>query len=109
MYLLTGLLGLALVVAPYLFEYSGNMAALWSSLIIGAVLVVSSVLEGMAADRERWEYWVAGSAGVAALLAPFALGFSALTQAAWTLVIVGVAAIVVAWSKLSPWRMRHYR
>jgi|Napbiome12C3dose_1001474.scaffolds.fasta_scaffold00001_295 uncharacterized membrane protein HdeD (DUF308 family) len=109
MYLLTGLLGLALIAAPYIFEYSGNMAALWSSLVIGAVLIVSSVLEGLAADRQKWEYWVAAFAGIAAILAPFVLGFSALTQAVWTLVIVGLAVLLTASSKLFPWRVPHYR
>lgn len=102
MYLLTGFLGLVAIVAPYLFNYSFDVVALWTSLIVGGVLVVSSVFEGLAADRERWEYWVIGLTGLAAVFAPFVLGFAALTPALWTLVIIGVVTVLTAWTKLYP-------
>lgn len=104
MYLLTGFLGIMAIVSPYLFGYNNDIIALWTSLILGAVLLVSSIFEGIAADRDKWEYWVAGVAGVGAVLAPFALGFSTLTAALWTLLVVGGGAIVVAWMKLFPER-----
>lgn len=104
MYLLTGFLGLFSVIAPFLFGYNQNSAALWTSLIVGGILVIVSVFEGIAADRERWEYWVVGLAGLGAIFAPFVLGFSALTSASWTLIIVGVVAILVSWAKLFPGR-----
>ncbi len=109
MYLLTGFLGLISVVAPYLFGYSADTTALWTSLIIGAILIIDSVFEGVAADKEKWEYWVAGIVGVGAIVAPFVLGFSTLTAALWTLVIVGLATVIVAWTKLFPWRTTQYR
>lgn len=102
MYLLTGFLGLVAIVAPYIFGYSLDTTALWTSLIVGAILVIASVFEGIAADRERWEYWVVGAAGVGAILAPFVLGFSAITSALWTLVIIGIVTVLAAWTKLSP-------
>ncbi|MBI2196652.1 SPW repeat protein [Candidatus Daviesbacteria bacterium] len=107
MYLLTGFLGLISIVSPYMFGYSTNSAALWASLIVGAVLIVASILEGIAADKERWEYWVIGAAGVGAVLAPFALGFSTLASALWALVIIGLATILAAWIKLYPWRTQY--
>ncbi len=107
MYLLTGFLGILAIVSPYLFGYDNDVVALWTSLIIGGVLLVSSIFEGVAADRERWEYWVAGIVGVGAILAPFVLGFSTLTTALWTLLVVGGGAVVVAWVKLFPERPRY--
>lgn len=101
MYLLTGFLGLALIAAPYFFGYSGDMLALWTSLIVGAVLIIASIFEGIAADKERWEYWVVGAVGVAAIFAPFVLGFTAPGAALWTMVIIGMAAVLTAWTKLS--------
>jgi len=56
MYLLVGLLGLMSIVSPYLFGYSEDAIALWTSLGLGAVLVVASILEGIAADKERCYY-----------------------------------------------------
>lgn len=107
MYYLTGFLGLVLIVSPYLFGYSIDATALWTSLITGAILIVASIFEGVAADKERWEYWVVGIMGVGAILAPFVLGFSALTAALWTLVIVGLVTILVAGAKLFPWRTQY--
>lgn len=105
-YLLVGFLGLVSIVSPYMFGFSENAVALWTSLSVGAILLVASILEGIAADKERWEYWVVGIVGVGTVLAPFVLGFSALTTALWTLVIIGVATILVAGTKLFPGRPR---
>lgn len=106
MYYLTGLLGLAALVAPFFFGYSGNTAAMWTSLIVGIVLIAASAIEGFAGDKGRWEYWVAGIIGLGAIIAPFALGFSALDAALWTMVIVGVAAVIAAGTKLASGRTK---
>ena len=100
MYLLIGFLGLLAIIAPYALNYSQDVVALWSSLVIGAILIVSSVLEGLAADREKWEYWVAGLAGVGAILAPFVLGFASITAALWALITIGVVSVIAVWIKL---------
>lgn len=107
MYLLTGFLGIIAIVSPYLFGYNDDTVALWTSLIMGGVLLAASILEGIAADREKWEYWVVGVAGLVAILSPFALGFSALSAALWTLVIIGGVTILAAWMKLFPERPRY--
>ncbi len=100
MYYLTGLLGLVSIVAPYLFSYSDNTPALWTSLTFGAVLVVASILESFAKDRQSWENWVVGVAGVGAILAPFVLGFNFITAAVWTMMIVGAVTTVAAGARL---------
>lgn len=107
MYLFTGFLGLVSIIAPYLFRYSSDATALWTSLAIGVILVIDSIFEGIAADKERWEYWVAGTVGAGAVFAPFVLGFSGLTEAVWTLVILGVVTILAAWMKLYPRRTQY--
>lgn len=106
MYWLVGLLGIITIAAPYLFNFADNMLALWTSLIFGAILVVVSVLEGFAQDKERWEYWVIGITGIAAILAPFVLGFSAIAMAVWTLVLIGVGTVALAGTKLFAGRTR---
>lgn len=102
MYFLTGFLGLVSVVAPFVFGYNQDMTALWTSLIIGAVLIVTSALETITAGKEKWEYWVVGIAGVGSILAPFVLGFSTISTALWTLIIIGVITVLAAWTKLFP-------
>lgn len=100
MYYLTGFLGLVSGAAPFILGYNTNPIAMWTSLTIGAVLLVASIFEAVAEKEEAWEYWVAAVAGVAAVAAPFVLGFSGLMSAVWTLVIVGVLAIIFAGTKL---------
>lgn len=101
MYWLTGLLGFVSFVAPFLFGYTSNTGALWTSLAIGVLLVIDSIFEGVAEDKQRWEYVVAVVLGIAAVAAPFILGFSTETAALWTSVAVGVVAVIVAGGRLT--------
>ena len=100
MYLLTGVLGLTAAAAPYALGYSGNSAALYTSLGVGAVLIITTVLEWASEGKQMWEYCVAGIVGAGALVSPFVLGFSGLTNAVWTMVIVGLVTVLAAGTKL---------
>jgi uncharacterized membrane protein len=95
MYWITGILGLALVAAPYVLGYSDNTTAMWTSVILGLVVVLVSIIEGVVRDPSKWEYWVAGIAGLLALIAPFALGFSSLATAMWFTVVVGALLLIL--------------
>jgi len=113
MFRYTGLLGLLLIIAPYLLGFANNAAAFWTSLVLGAILVITSFLEGLAADRETWEYWVIGIVGVGTILTPFILGFSAASTSLWALVIIGLVTMLIAGIKLFGKRLTlkrpHYR
>ena len=96
MYWLTGILGVAMAVAPYLLGYRDHTMALWTSVILGVVVVAVSIFEGTDARHAKWEWWIVGLAGILAAVAPFVFGFTALTVAFWTLVVLGIVAVVVA-------------
>ncbi len=66
MYWLTGILGLLLVIAPFVLVFNGNPVALWTSVILGAAVVVVSAIKGWVHDTTPWEYWVAGILGILA-------------------------------------------
>ncbi|MGE5042346.1 MAG: SPW repeat protein [Candidatus Levyibacteriota bacterium] len=106
MYWITGILGLALAVAPWVLNYTGNGVALWSSVILGGLTVIASLIEGAQHDRAAWEYWAAGILGILAIISPFALGFSAYSTAMWTTVVLGVLIAIFAGSRLGSgnWR-----
>ena len=106
MYWLTGILGVVFFIAPFLFGYDSHTGALWTSLVVGVLLIIDSVFEGIAADKQRWEYIVAMALGFAAIIAPFVLGFSTITAALWTSLIVGVVAVIVAGRKLTSGELR---
>lgn len=107
MYWLTGILGAVSVIAPFMLGYGSDTTALWTSLTIGVILMLASAFEWAAQDRQNWEYWVAGSAGLAAVLAPFVLRFESMTILAWTLVLIGFAAMGIAGTRLFPGRSEY--
>src|SRR6478672_9684432 len=96
MYWITGLLGLVMIAAPWVFNYTDNNTALWASIILGAVIVLVSGYKAVTRDTQTWEYWVAGFVGVAVIAAPFFGDFTALTEALWTSIIVGALVVVVS-------------
>lgn len=101
MYRVTGIVGLILAVAPWLFGYSDNRIALWASVILGLGTVIVSWMEGRREDRERWEYLTAALLGIIAVIAPFVLGYSHLANARWSSVIAGILIAAFAGSRLT--------
>jgi hypothetical protein len=96
MFWITGLLGLALGVAPWILGYSNNETAMWTSVGVGAVMLLVSAYKALAQDNQKWEYGIIGLAGLAAVAAPFVLGFTALTVAMWTVIGAGVLAVLIS-------------
>lgn len=96
MYWVTGVLGILLGVAPFVLGYQDNAPALWTSIALGLIVLAASAMEATDTHKAKWEYWVAGIAGLLAVIAPFVLGFSALTLAVWTTVVLGVIILFLA-------------
>lgn len=96
MFWITGLLGLALLVAPFAFGYQNDQFALWTSVVLGAVMLAASAYKALIHDQRMWEYWIAGIAGVLAIAAPFVFGFSVITTALWTSIVVGAVVAILA-------------
>jgi bacteriorhodopsin len=96
MYWITGILGLALIVAPFVLNYSSVPIAMWSSIILGAAIVVVSAIKAFVRDAAKWEYWVAGILGLLAIIAPFVLGFRAQVRPLDASIILGVIVLLFA-------------
>lgn len=96
MYWITGVSGLALIVAPFVLRFSNNATAMWSSIILGAAILIVSLIKAGLHDTSDWEYWVAGVLGLAAVVAPFVLGFSVLTAALWSSIVLGAIVVVLS-------------
>lgn len=89
MYWITGVLGLVLMLAPFLAGYSNTPAALWSSIVLGLIVLAVSIYKGVTHDEARWEDAIIAITGLLAVFAPFVFGFSAITVAVWTSIAVG--------------------
>ncbi|WP_456444963.1 SPW repeat protein [Deinococcota bacterium DY0809b] len=92
-------LGLWLVVSPWVLAFSQNGAALWNALIVGAIFVVLSLLA--LADAKPWEEWSELVVALWLLVSPWVLGYSALSAAMWNAVIVAVIVGVLAYTAAS--------
>ncbi len=96
MYWITGILGLLLILAPFVLGYSADPTALWSDVVLGAIVVLASAIKGFFPDGTRWEYWVAGLMGLLAIIAPFVLHFTVVATALWASIILGIVLAVLA-------------
>lgn len=96
MYLATGILGLALVVAPFALGFSTSHPAFYTSVIVGAGVILVSAIKALLHDDVPWEYWAAGLLGILVAGSPFALGFTNLTRALLTTVILGVLLFLLS-------------
>ncbi|RIK44224.1 MAG: hypothetical protein DCC55_03270 [Chloroflexi bacterium] len=96
MYWLTGILGLAMAVAPFALGYRDHTFAMWTSVILGVVVLLASIYEAMDERQAKWEWWVVGIAGVLAVIAPFVFGFTTMTMAFWTMLILGALVFILA-------------
>jgi bacteriorhodopsin len=76
MYWFTGILGLAMAVAPFALGYSDNTFAMWTSVILGLAVLLASLFEALDERKAKWEWWVTGIAGILAVIAPFVFGFT---------------------------------
>lgn len=83
----TILFGVAMVIAPFLFDYSTNPAALWTSFIMGTSIAVFSYSQHL-----KW----AMLAGMITFFLPSVLGFGGVSPALWTCLIIGSLVAILA-------------
>ena len=100
MYWVTGVLGLLLVICPFIFAYSDNAAALWTSVIAGFLIAIASLIEKAVEDKENWEYWVAAVIGIFTIVSPFIFGFNDHATALLVTMVIGVLVTITAASRL---------
>lgn len=94
--------GITLFLAPFISGYSNSPAALWTSLILGALIAVLGYMK-----NHTW----AAVAGLVAFVAPWALGFSGIPAALWNYVVIGAVVAIgnghLAFSQKSTHVSRH--
>lgn len=101
MYRILGLLGILIMIGPFVFGYSGDPFALWTNLVIGFVVLDLAIREAVIHDRENWEYWVTVIFGLGLIGAPFLLGFGTMTTALWMTTVGGMLMVILAAIRLS--------
>lgn len=91
------LLGIWLILAPFLLSYSGLSTPTWNDIIIGILVIGVALLRtfgyGMAGTS-----WVNVVLGVWLILAPFVLNYRSNATPRWNDVILGILIVIFAWS-----------
>ncbi|MPR10812.1 SPW repeat protein [Microvirga tunisiensis] len=101
--IITALAGVFLIGSPWLFAFSGEQTAMWSAGLTG-VLAIMIALAGFIELRE-WEGWASLALGLWAAVAPWALGFTAVTAA--MACHLGVGLTVAALAALELWMIHN--
>lgn len=94
------LLGVWLVVLPFLFAYTNVAAATWNSIVIGLIVIAAGWVRMINLEDMFNIGWVNLIAGLWLLASPWAFGFYHFTAPLWNTLTVGVIIIVVALSGL---------
>jgi SPW repeat len=91
-------LGVWLILSPWILGFASTPAAMWNAVLIG--LVIAAAAAAALVDFHKWEEWADMAFGLWLLLSPWILGFAAMLAAAtWNFVVVGILTIALAaWS-----------
>jgi hypothetical protein len=93
-------LGVWLVISPWVFGFAAEQAPTWNVWIIGAVIAIAALAALVAFNR--WEEWVNAVLGAWLILSPFILGFGGLMNATWNQIVVGaIVGILAIWSAVT--------
>lgn len=97
------LVGIWLVISPFLLGYSANSSALWNDIIAGvAVIIFAATQTARSTSRISWPSWVNLLIGIWLVLSPFALNNSASATIMWNEIITGIIIIALAaWAAFS--------
>lgn len=101
--IITALSGAFLVASPWLFGFSGEQTAMWSAALIGLLAILVAVAGFV--ELRQWEGWVSVILGLWAIIAPWALGFAAMTAA--MACHLGVGLVIAALAALELWMIHN--
>jgi len=97
-------LGFWVLISPWVLGFSASMSAVWTAVVLG-ILVMAVSAWALYQPRRRLPEWASLVLGVLLFLAPWAMGYSEITNAAWNSWALGaVIALFAAWTFLP--RMR---
>lgn len=94
-------LGIWLVISPWLLGFSATASVLWSTLIVG-LLVIGISAWGLYQPEKRYAEWINMILGVLLFIAPWGLGFTTMAAAAWNAWILGVLVALISVATFLP-------
>jgi hypothetical protein len=94
------LLGICLVVSPWVLAYADQTAAAWNASVTG--LAIALIAASALVAYHEWEEWITAVLAAWLIVSPYILGFGTMQAASWTHFVVGVLVAVLAlWSAIT--------
>jgi hypothetical protein len=87
-------LGLWLIVSPWIRGFQAERASLWSAVILG-ILVAATAVTSLFRVR-AWEEWANVVLGVCVIICPWVLRFTQYATPTWNAVITGIIIAALA-------------
>ena len=91
---INGLIGVALILAPWMMGFADSPRPSWNAMLTGLVLV--AVALGAMLAPSAWEEWTETGIGLWLIIAPWTLEFSRETTAMRATVVAGVVVVVLS-------------
>ncbi len=107
---LVALVGVWEVAAPFALGATATTAYLADAIIVGVALIVLGAWAALSDQRgtDRALDWINAVLGVWLIAAPFVLGYTGVTYALWSDVIVGIAvAVLGGWAAVALGQTHH--
>jgi hypothetical protein len=91
---LNGLLGIWLIISPWVLGFTGTGRPMATTIVAGIILLASSIIA--MATPHAWEEWVDTILGILLIISPYALRFAGEHAARENAVICGIVMIVLS-------------
>ncbi len=92
------LLGIWLIIAPFVLGYARIEAAQTNDVIVGIIVAIIATIRTFGAFTQPGWSWVNVLLGVWLIIAPFVLGYSGGPTPLWNDIILGVVIAILAWT-----------
>jgi hypothetical protein len=90
---LAALIGVWFIIAPWVVNFSDDTGALWTSVIIGAVQVISSLLGFVGSGWNALQNWISLLTGVWFIIFPFI--YTVDNGGLWASVVLGAVTVII--------------
>lgn len=88
------LLGIWVIISPFLVQFARIPAAMWNNVIVGIVIAILALIRSSTPRQSGWS-WANVILGIWMIISPFALG-AMTTAILWNNIILGIVIAIVA-------------
>jgi hypothetical protein len=87
-------LGIWVIISPFVVQFMHFPAAMWNNVIVGIVIAILAIIRTSVPRQTGWS-WVNVILGIWMIISPFALG-AMTTAVLWNNIILGIVIALIA-------------